>query len=71
MRFAITGQQLGINRHPRYSHDCERIWVIQDWAQGAAIAEIFLQDLNTSFLAKPTEPLGYDFLVGFRNAKVE
>lgn len=31
------------------------------------IAELFLQDLGPSFVAKPTDDLGYDFLVGFPN----
>jgi len=35
--------------------------------RGELIAELFLQDMNPSFVAKPTSDLGYDFLVGFPN----
>ena len=33
------------------------------------MAELFLQELNPKFLAKPTEDFGFDFLVTFTNAK--
>ncbi|GEM_PF-1556169 len=36
--------------------------------RGALIAELFLQDLNPSFVAKPTPDFGYDFFVGFPNS---
>ncbi len=35
--------------------------------RGELIAELFLQDLNPSFVAKPTSDFGYDFFVGFPN----
>lgn len=31
------------------------------------LAELFLQDLEPKFLARPTRDLGFDFLVGFQN----
>lgn len=33
------------------------------------IAELFLQDLNPIYLAQPTTDFGYDFFMGFQNAK--
>jgi hypothetical protein len=33
------------------------------------IAELFLQDLNASYVARPTNDVGYDFFVGFPNSK--
>jgi len=36
--------------------------------RGELIAELFLQDLNPSFVAKPTTDFGYDFFVGFPNS---
>ncbi|MCP4700821.1 MAG: DUF4365 domain-containing protein [Gammaproteobacteria bacterium] len=36
--------------------------------RGELIAELFLQDLNPSFVAKPTTDFGYDFFIGFPNA---
>ena len=36
--------------------------------RGELIAELFLQDLNPSFVAKPTSDFGYDFYLGFQNA---
>jgi len=33
------------------------------------MAELFLQELNPKFLAKPNEDLGFDFLVTFANPK--
>jgi len=36
--------------------------------RGELIAELFLQDLNPSFVAKPTSDFGYDFFIGFQNA---
>ena len=35
--------------------------------RGQLIAELFLQDLNPSFVARPTSDFGYDFLIGFPN----
>lgn len=35
--------------------------------RGELIAELFLQELNPSFVAKPTSDFGYDFFVGFPN----
>lgn len=35
--------------------------------RGELLAELFLQDLNPSFVAKPTSDLGYDFFIGFPN----
>lgn len=35
--------------------------------RGRLIAELFLQDLNPSFVARPTSDFGYDFLIGFPN----
>lgn len=32
------------------------------------IVELFLQEFNPSFVAKPTTDFGYDFFVGFPNA---
>jgi len=31
------------------------------------MAELFLQDLNPDFVAKPTSDFGYDFYLGFQN----
>ncbi|MCP4399841.1 MAG: DUF4365 domain-containing protein [bacterium] len=36
--------------------------------RGELLAELFLQDLNPSFVAKPTPDFGYDFFIGFPNA---
>lgn len=36
--------------------------------RGELMAELFLQDLNPSFVAKPTSDFGYDFYLGFQNA---
>ena len=36
--------------------------------RGELIAELFLQDLHPSFVAKPTPDFGYDFFIGFPNA---
>ncbi len=36
--------------------------------RGELITELFLQDLNPSFVAKPSSDFGYDFYVGFQNA---
>jgi len=36
--------------------------------RGELIAELFLQDLNPSFVAKPTTDFGYEFFVGFPNS---
>jgi Domain of unknown function (DUF4365) len=33
------------------------------------MAELFLQDLEPTFLARPTTDLGYDFFVGFSNPR--
>jgi len=33
------------------------------------MAELFLQELNPKFLARPTENFGFDFLVTFANPK--
>ena len=33
------------------------------------MAELFLQELEPKFLARPTLDLGFDFLVGFKNPK--
>jgi len=33
------------------------------------MAELFLQDLQPEFVARSTDDLGYDFLVGFTNPK--
>jgi len=33
------------------------------------MAELFLQELNPKFLARPTEDFGFDFLVTFKNPK--
>lgn len=38
------------------------------WRRGELIAELFLQDLNPTFVAKPTSDFGYDFYLGFQNA---
>ena len=35
--------------------------------RGELLAELFLQDLHPSFVAKPTADFGYDFFVGFPN----
>lgn len=35
--------------------------------RGELLAELFLQDLNPEFVARPTDDLGYDYLAGFRN----
>jgi len=35
--------------------------------RGELLTELFLQDMNPSFVAKPTFGLGYDFLIGFPN----
>lgn len=35
--------------------------------RGELMAELFLQDLNPSFVAKPTSDFGYDFYLGFQN----
>jgi len=35
--------------------------------RGELIAEMFLQDLNPSYLARPTTDFAYDFFVGFPN----
>jgi len=32
------------------------------------LAELFLQDLKPEILSRPTEDVGFDFLVGFRNS---
>lgn len=36
--------------------------------RGELLAELFLQDLGPDILSRPTEDIGFDFLVGFRNA---
>jgi hypothetical protein len=36
--------------------------------RGELMAELFLQDLNPSFVAKPTSDFGYDFYLGVQNA---
>jgi hypothetical protein len=33
------------------------------------LAELFLQDLEPEFVARPTEDFGYDFFAGFRNPR--
>ena len=33
------------------------------------LAELFLQELGPTFLSRPTQDLGFDFLVGFNNTK--
>lgn len=35
--------------------------------RGELLAELFLQDLNPSFVAKPTSDFGYDFFIGVPN----
>ncbi len=35
--------------------------------RGQLITELFLQDMNPSFVARPTSDFGYDFLIGFPN----
>jgi hypothetical protein len=37
--------------------------------RGELLAELFLQDLQPEFIAKPSTDLGYDLFVGFRNSK--
>ena len=37
--------------------------------RGELLAELFLQELKPSILARPTDDFGYDFLVGFQNTK--
>ena len=37
--------------------------------RGELLAELFLQELEPEFVARPTADFGYDFLVGFRNRK--
>jgi hypothetical protein len=32
------------------------------------LAQLFLQDLSPEILSRPTEDVGFDFLVGFRNS---
>lgn len=35
--------------------------------RGELMAELFLQELNPTFVAKPTTDFGYDFYLGFQN----
>ena len=37
--------------------------------RGELIAELFLEDLKPEFLARSSEDIGYDFVVGFTNPK--
>jgi hypothetical protein len=37
--------------------------------RGHLLAELFLQDLDPEFVARPTADFGYDFFVGFRNSR--
>jgi Domain of unknown function (DUF4365) len=37
--------------------------------RGALLAELFLEDLEPEFVARTTDDVGYDFLVGFRNSR--
>ena len=35
------------------------------------LAELFLQDLGATFVSRPTDDSGIDFIVAFRMARVE
>lgn len=37
--------------------------------RGELLAELFLEELEPEFLARPSTDLGYDYLVGFRNPR--